>query len=129
MKNLEVKLELERIFKEYCLQDLPEGLKDGGDDDFNRFYDWMVKYIDFRLYVSGGDKSSMGSIGCGSVNGFLNELFMFDDMVCDWHGCYRGEFASECFDSLVEFVNNSSLEDNIKNEIYNGYKEYYKIEY
>lgn len=135
MERLKLKLELERIFKEFCLQDLPEDLRqielnsiEEGDKEHGSFYDWMRQYVDFRLYVSGGDKSSMGSIGCNDVKGFLNEIVMFDNMMSDWNGCYRGEFAYECFESLAELVRNSSLDDNIKDEIYKGYAELYGMD-
>ena len=64
----EMKLELERIYKEYCLEDLNalEG---------EEFIDSLKGFMEFRLFVSGGSESSMGSIGCGTVEGFLNELF------------------------------------------------------
>ena len=110
------KLELERIYKEYCNVDL-ESLK--GED---KFIDMMKVFVEFRLEVSGGDKSSMGSVGMNYVSSFLDEIFLYDNMMSDWNGSYRGDFCWECFDSLEELVNKSNLEENIKSEILEGYR-------
>ena len=45
-----MKLELERIYGEYCNGNL-EGLR--GED---RFIDMMFKFVEFRLEVSGGEE-------------------------------------------------------------------------
>ena len=116
LKN-EVKLELERIYKEYCNSNL-EGLR--GEDEF---IDMMFKFVEFRLYVSGGNESSMGSVGMNYVSSFLDEIFLFDNMMSDWSGDYRGSFCWESFEFLKELLNKSNLEENIKNEILEGYRE------
>ena len=117
-----MKLELEKIYKEYCGNDI-EGLR--GED---KFIDMMFVFIEFRLNVSGGCESSMGDIGCESVDGFLDEIFLFESMMSDWCGSYRGDLCYEGFDILKEFVDNSSLEEDIKNEILEGYRKEYGMD-
>ena len=79
-----MKLELERIYKEYCEGDL-EGLK--GEDEF---VEVLVGFVKFRLNVSGGSEYGC-MVSMNSVNNFLDEIFLFDNMMCDWSGCYRGD--------------------------------------
>jgi hypothetical protein len=118
----EMKLELESIYKEYCNSNL-EGLR--GEDEF---IDMLFGFIKFRLHVSGGSETTMGDIGCESVNGFLNEIFLFESMISDWSGCYRGDLCYECFDELKGLLDNSSLEVDIKVEILEGYRKYYNMD-
>ena len=117
----EMKLELERIYKEYCLEDLNalEG---------EEFIDSLKGFMEFRLFVSGGSESSMGSIGCGTVEGFLNELFLFQDMMDDWSGQYRGDFCYECLETLEEILEGSDLEESVKNEIVESWKKKYEMD-
>jgi hypothetical protein len=122
MIGKEEKLELERIYKEYCNVNL-ESLR--GED---KFIDMMFVFVEFRLNVSGGSESSMGSIGMNYVSSFLDEIFLYDNMMDDWGGGYRGDFCWECFDSLEELVNESNLEENIKNEILEGYRKEYGMD-
>ena len=122
MIGKEKKLELERIYKEYCNVNL-ESLR--GED---KFIDMMFVFVEFRLNVSGGSESSMGSIGMNYVSSFLDEIFLYDNMMDDWGGGYRGDFCWECFDSLEELVNESNLEENIKNEILEGYRKEYGMD-
>jgi len=112
-----MKLGLERIYKEYCNNDL-ESLK--GED---KFVDMLLVFVEFRLEVSGGSKSSMGSIGMNYVSSFLNEIFLYDNMMADWNGSYRGDLRWECFEFLEKLVNKSNLKENIKKEILEGYRE------
>ena len=88
----------------------------------------MFVFVEFRLDVSGGDKSSMGSIGMNYVSSFLDEIFLYNNMMDDWNGSYRGDSCWECFDSLEELVNESNLEENIKNEILEGYRKEYGMD-
>jgi hypothetical protein len=113
----EIKLELERIFKKYCEDDL-EGL--GGEDEF---INMMFTFVKFRLHVSGGDKSSMGSVSMESVSGFIDNISLFDDMMDDWGGAYRGDFYWERLEYLGELLNKSNLEENLKIEILQNYRE------
>ena len=116
----EMKLELERIYKEYCLEDLNalEG---------EEFIDSLKGFMEFRLFVSGGSESSMGSIGCGTVEGFLNELFFFQDMMDDWSGSYRGDFKWECLESLEKILEGSDLKESVKIKIVESWKENYRM--
>ena len=117
-----MKLELERIYETYCSSNF-EGLE--GEDEF---VEVLLGFIKFRLNVSGGKEFTFGSIGCESVKGFLNEIFLFDNMMSDWSGCYRGDCSYECLESLIELLNESNLSEDIKNEIIKGYKEEYELE-
>jgi hypothetical protein len=121
MLRKEEKLELERIYKEYCNVDL-ESLSELDILEYDEFINMMKVFVKFRLKVSGGDESSMGSVGMNYVSSFLDEIFLYDNMMNDWNGNYRGDFCWECFDSLEELVNKSNLEENIKNEILEGYR-------
>ena len=116
-----MKLELEKVYKEYCLGEL-KGLK--GEE----FIDSLESFVKFRLSVSGGSESSMGSIGCGTVEGFLNELFLFQDMMDDWSGQYRGDFCYECLESLEETLEGSDLEESVKTEIVDSWKKRYGMD-
>jgi hypothetical protein len=116
-----MKLELEKIYKEYCNNDL-EGLK--GEDEF---VEVLVGFVKFRLYVSGGSEfGCMVSMNC--VSNFLDEIFLYDNMMCDWWGGYRGEFCWENFEYLERLVNESNLEEKIKKEILEGYKKEYGMD-
>jgi hypothetical protein len=120
MKNL--KLELEKVYKDYCDGSLI-GIK--GEDEF---VDVLYKFVEFRLWVSGGDKWGAGSIGCESVEGFLNEIFLFEDMMSDWSGVYRGDLCYEANEGLDEVISKSDLEENIKEDILKGFRDNYDIE-
>ena len=115
---MELKLELERIYEKYCMNDL------GGDEgrfDDDEWSDMLRKFVKFRLMVSGGNESSM-SVSMFNVENFLNEICLFDDLMCDWGGCYRGEFSSECLEVLERLLDESSLNNNVKEMIIKGYK-------
>jgi hypothetical protein len=43
--------------------------------------------------------------------------------MCDWGGCYRGDFSYECLDGLIELLNESSLDKEIKEMIIKGYRD------
>ena len=116
-----MKLELEKVYKEYCLGELKE-LK--GEE----FIDSLEGFVKFRLSVSGGSESSMGDIGCGTVEGFLNELFLFQDMMDDWGGMYRGDLSYECLESLKKILKGSDLEESVKTEIVESWKERYEMD-
>jgi len=116
-----MKLELEKIYKNYCNNNL-EGLR--GED---KFIDMMFVFVEFRLEVSGGDESSC-MVSMNSVNNFLDEIFLYDNMMDDWGGCYRGDYCWENFEELEKLVNESNLEENIKIEILEGYKKEYGMD-
>jgi hypothetical protein len=110
-----MKLELEKIYKEYCNNDL-ESLR--GED---KFIDMMFIFVEFRLEVSGGCEFGC-MVSMNSVSNFLDEIFLYDNMMSDWGGGYRGDFCYENFEKLKEEVDKSNLEENIKNEILEGYR-------
>lgn len=116
-----MKLELERIYGEYCNGDL-EGLR--GED---RFIDMMFKFVEFRLEVSGGEEYGC-MVSMNSINNFLDEIFLYDNMMDDWGGGYRGDFCWENFEVLEKLVNESNLEENIKKEILEGYRKEYGMD-
>jgi len=118
MMEMKLKLELEKLYKKYCLGELKE-LK--GEE----FIDGLGKFVKFRLSVSGGSGSSMGSVGCESVEGFMDEMFLFQDMMDDWAGMYRGDLSSECLESLEKILEGSDLEESMKTEIVESWKENY----
>jgi hypothetical protein len=103
------KLELEKIYKEYC-----EGeIIDNPDDEDKKWNELAKQWIEFRIRVSGGAETTMGSIGCGTIGGFLNEIDSFNDMCSDNAGCYRGDLIYECTDALFDLLDNSSLSKEI----------------
>jgi hypothetical protein len=116
-----IKLELENIYYKYCMNEL----ECNEDEEI----EMLKQFIKFRLNISGGSESSMGSVGCGSISGFLNEISLFDDMMCDWGGAYRGDFAYECLDGLMNLLEEVNFEQDIipdldiKKLIIEGYKE------
>ena len=124
MLDKETKLELERIYKEYCNVDL-ESLSGLDILEYDEFINMMKVFVKFRLEVSGGDKSCMGSIGMNYVSSFLDEILLYNNMMDDWNGSYRGDSCWECFDFLEELVNKSNLEGNIKSEILEGWRKGY----
>jgi hypothetical protein len=123
LANNNIKLTLEDIYYKYCMNEL-EGNEDEKDIEM------LKQFVKFRLKVSGGSECSAGGgVGCDSVNGFLNEISLFDDMMSDWGGAYRGSFCWECLDSLIELLEEANLEQDvfpdldIKELIIEGYKE------
>jgi hypothetical protein len=98
-----------------------EGIIKSGDNVFG-----LDKWKEFRLSVSGGSKSSMGDIGMESIIGFINELELFDNMMYDWGGMYRGDFSWECREGLFEILDEVIEDEVFRNEIKNEYNDYYK---
>lgn len=117
----EIKSELENIYKNYCYNNLEE-LR--GVDEF---VDMLFKFVEFRLYVSGGGEHNC-MVSMDNINDFLEEIFLYDNMIDDWNGCYRGEYYWEHFEELENLVNESNLEENIKKEILDGYKKEYGMD-
>ena len=116
-----MKLELEKIYKNYCNSNL-EGLKD--EDEFVEI---LVGFVKFRLNVSGGCEHGC-MVSMDSVNNFLDEIFLYDNMMDDWGGGYRGDFCWENYEELFKLVNESNLEEDIKNEILEGYRKEYGMD-
>ena len=115
------KLELEKIYKEYC----QDGV-DSNDDEEDRAA--MKKFVELRLRVSGGDKHDMGSVGMKTIEGFLNEIFLFNDMMDDVMGEYRGISSYETYESFEDSVNKANLDQNIKNELLKKYLAHYNMD-
>ena len=61
-----MKLELEKIYKEYCLTDLESQEKD-------KFIDMMLTFIEFRLEVSGGNEYGC-MVSMNNIPNFLDEI-------------------------------------------------------
>ena len=108
-----MKLELERIYKDYCNNSL-EGVK--GED---KFIDMICVFVEFRLKLS---KESFGG-GMFCVDNFLSNICEFDCLMDEWSGVYYGDLCYENYEDLEKLINDSDLEENIKIEILNGYME------
>jgi hypothetical protein len=121
--NVSKKLLLEKVYGLWVDEDL-EGIIKMGEEVFG-----LDKWKDFRLSVSGGSESSMGRIGMGSIEGFIDELDLFDNMMCDWGGCYRGDFRYEGRDSLFRLLDNNIEDEEFRNEIKNEYNKYYEEDF
>ena len=119
----ETKLKLEAIYNDYCMHDL----NSLGNEDVE-FTDMMKQFVKFRLKVSGGSESTMGStIGCESINAFLDEIELYNDMMSDWAGEYRGEICYENLEGLNELLNESDLNEEFKDEIVENFKFRYNM--
>jgi hypothetical protein len=124
-----VKLELERMYKELTMSELNcinEGFVNTGNYTFDleekETNDFMIKFVKLRLSCSGGTIGGYrGSMD--NVDNFLGEVKLYMDLMADFNGCYRGDFSGEYYDALEELVSDSNLDDNIKNDILNGFKE------
>jgi len=128
MTNMERKLELEKIYKEYCISELnaiAECFLSEKDKEDNEMFRSFVK---FRLSVSGGSEWSMGSIGCETVEGFVNEITLFNDLMDDSAGQYRGDFYYENLEALEALLEESELEDEVKSKAVELFKKYYEID-
>ena len=128
MENLnnEKKLLLEKIYKLYCDSDI-EGFEEFEDDEFDIVL-WK-KFRDFRLSVSGGSGYSMGDVGMGCISGFVDNIVMWDNMMSDENGCYRGDLSEECRESLFGLLDLEIKDEEFKNEVKKGYNEWYEKEY
>lgn len=103
--ELNGKLMLESLYSGYI-----SGLMIGFDED--DFKDLIEKLVNFRLSVSGGSESSMGSIGMNYVESFFDEV---EDILClidDWSGQYRGDFSYENFEEFKLCLDNLEFELN-----------------
>ena len=87
------KLLLENVYRSYinCL------VVKMGDTDFENL---ILKLVDFRLSVSGGAESSMGSIGMNYIESFFDEIELILNLIDDWSGMYRGDWK---YENLEEF--------------------------
>jgi|LakMenEpi03Aug12_release.lakeMendotaPanAssembly.Ray.scaffolds.fasta_scaffold189591_3 hypothetical protein len=87
------KLLLENVYRSYinCL------VMKMGDTDFENL---ILKLVDFRLSVSGGAESSMGSVGMNYIESFFDEIELILNLIDDWSGMYRGDWK---YENLEEF--------------------------
>jgi hypothetical protein len=91
--NTKGKLLLENVYRSYinCL------VIKMGDTDFENL---ILKLVDFRLSVSGGAESSMGSVGMNYIESFFDEIELILNLIDDWSGMYRGDWK---YENLEEF--------------------------
>jgi hypothetical protein len=126
--NVELKLKLEKVYKEYCLSDL-EAIAESNLSETEKEENEMFKsFVKFRLSVSGGSESSMGDIGCGTVEGFVNEIILYNNLMDDGAGQYRGDFRYENLEALEELLDENELEDEVKSKVVKLFNEYYGMD-
>ena len=126
--NVELKLKLEKVYKEYCLSDL-EAISESNLSETEKEENEMFKsFVKFRLNVSGGSESSMGDIGCGTVEGFVNEIILYNNLMDDGAGQYRGDFRYENLEALEELLDENELEDEVKSKVVKLFNEYYGMD-
>jgi hypothetical protein len=70
----------------------------------------------------------MGDIGCETVEGFVNEITLFNDLMDDGAGQYRGDFYYENLEALEALLEESELEDEVKSKAVELFKKYYEID-
>jgi hypothetical protein len=97
--ELEGKIVLESLYSGYI-----SGLMIDIDDD--NFTDLILKLVDFRLDVSGGEDSDFGSMGMNYVSSFFDEVELILNMVDDYEGQYRGDYKYENLDEFKLCLNN-----------------------
>ena len=121
--SFEEKLILENLFEEFVNSEI-NSLKESGEKVYG-----LNKWSEFRLVVSGGRYGSdMGCIGMNYIEGFLYELDMFMELMCDLGGCYRGEFLYENRDYLFDLLDKEVKDENFRNEIKVKFDEYFEFE-
>ena len=91
--NTKGKLLLENVYRSYI-----NGLVMNMDD--TDFENLILKLVDFRLSVSGGAESSMGSVGMNYIESFFDEIELILNLIDDWSGMYRGDWK---YENLEEF--------------------------
>ena len=126
--NVELKLKLEKVYKEYCLSDLNAIAERPLSEDEKADNEMFKSFVKFRLSVSGGSECSMGSVGCGTVEGFVNEITLFSDLMDDSAGQYRGDFSYEHLEVLEELLDENELEDEVKSKVVKLFNEYYGMD-
>ncbi len=122
---MDLKLKLEKVYEEYCVNELVS--VDGCYNGENEEIKMLFEFVKFRLRVSGGSESNM-SVSMFNVNNFLEEIFLFDNMMCDFGGCYRGEFSSEGLEWLKDCLDKNNVDDDIKEMIIKGYRDYNEMD-
>ena len=126
--NVELKLKLEKVYKEYCMKEL-DTLSESNLSETEKEDNEMFKsFVKFRLSVSGGSVSSMGDIGCGTVEGFVNEIILYNNLMDDGAGQYRGDFSYENLEALEELLDKNEVEDEVKLKVVKLFNEYYGMD-
>lgn len=129
MEKMKLKLLLEKIYEEFCKSEVDamrENVKIGMMDNVDDV-ELLDKFIKFRLRVSGGSECSC-SVSMDNVDNFIVELKLWDDMLSDVNGCYRGEFSWECLEGLEELIDEMGVDEELKNEIVVKYKTYFNMD-
>jgi hypothetical protein len=119
MLEMSKKLVLENVFVKLVDCEI-EGVGEATDELLKG---WMKDWKEMRLKVSGGDRTTMGSIGMGSIEGFINEIILFEDLVCDYIGEYRGIYREEMMDGILNILSELSDDEEFNNEVERIYKE------
>jgi len=122
MLDVSSKLVLEKVYGMYVDGEV-EGLVSNGEEVFG-----LDKWKEFRLFVSGGSESSMGSVGMGSIGGFIRELEWVDSIFSDLGGCYRGDFRWECRGGLFDLLDSEVMDVELRDSIKVEYNKYFGFE-
>jgi hypothetical protein len=123
--NVELKLKLENVYKEYCLSDLNAIAESNLSENEKADNEMFKSFVRFRLSVSGGSESSMGSVGCGTVEGFVNEIILYNNLMDDGSGCYRGDYSYEQLEALEEVLNKNEIEEQVKSKVVKLFEDNY----
>ena len=126
MEKIELKLLLEKIYEMYCSD--VENLKDSDDGMEKEMYELMSRFVKFRLSVSGGSEYSMGEISMISVDSLIREIVLYNDMMDDGFGEYRGILSYECLCGLRKVLDELNVDSELRNEIEKKFKEYYEMD-
>jgi len=117
--EMKKKLLLEKVFSDYVDVELNG---DWNDLELKKLIEVWKKY---RLMVSGGEVSSMGSIGMESIVGFVKEIEWFDNILYDYNGDYRGICRWECRDGLFEILDKVIEDVEFRDNVKKGFNEYF----
>ena len=106
--------EFQRIYKDYTSKDI-KNIKDGDKEEV-KFLGLIKGLIKLKL---------MYTSDVNDVKGLVKEIIYFNKLMNDFYGNYEGDFSEEYYNVLEELVNGSTLSDDDKQGILNGYREYY----
>jgi hypothetical protein len=106
--------EFQRIYKDYTSKDI-KNIKDGDKEEV-KFLGLIKGLIKLKL---------MYTSDVNDVKGLVKEIIYFNKLMNDFYGNHEGDFSEEYYNVLEELVNGSTLSDDDKQGILNGYREYY----
>ena len=106
--------EFQRIYKDYTSKDI-KNIKDGDKEEV-KFLGLIKGLVKLKL---------MHTSDVNDVKGLVKEIIYFNKLMNDFYGNYEGDYFEEYYNTLEELVNGSTLSDNEKQGILNGYREYY----